>query len=180
MRGGIRPHAPVGPAAGLEVLARPLAEDAVEVEGEDIRAHERIGADGRTTAASVVDPRGRVKPSGQAVRTRAGGRPTPRGAGGGCRGQPRIDHGSSPWYKPGVETMAISKFKATCLATLERVRRTGRPLRVTRFGKPVADIVPPSPEERQPEWLGSLRGTLQIRGDIVTPSSELVAWDALE
>jgi hypothetical protein len=31
--------------------------------------------------------------------------------------------------------MAISKFKATCLATLERVRRTGRPLRVTRFGK---------------------------------------------
>src|SRR5436309_12337738 len=43
-----------------------------------------------------------------------------------------------------METMAISKFKATCLATLERVRRTGRPLRVTRFGKPVADVVPPA------------------------------------
>ena len=68
--------------------------------------------------------------------------------------------------------MAISKFKATCLATLERVRRTGRPVRVTRFGKPVADIVPPSPERRQPEWLGSLRGTIEIRGDILTPSSE--------
>jgi hypothetical protein len=36
-----------------------------------------------------------------------------------------------------MEEMPISKFKATCLATLERVRRTGRPLRVTRFGKPV-------------------------------------------
>ena len=73
-----------------------------------------------------------------------------------------------------MDTMAISKFKATCMATLERVRRTGRPLRVTRFGKPVADIVPPSPEPRQPEWLGSLRGTIEIRGDILTPSSELV------
>ncbi len=76
--------------------------------------------------------------------------------------------------------MPISKFKATCLATLERVRRTGRPLRVTRFGKPVADIVPPSPGRRQPEWLGSLRGTIEIRGDIVASSSELVAWDALK
>jgi antitoxin (DNA-binding transcriptional repressor) of toxin-antitoxin stability system len=79
-----------------------------------------------------------------------------------------------------MENMAISKFKATCLATLERVRRTGRPLRVTRFGKPVADIVPPSPERPQREWLGSLRGTLEIRGDIMARSSELVTWEALK
>ncbi len=76
--------------------------------------------------------------------------------------------------------MAISKFKATCLATLERVRRTGRPLRVTRFGKPIADIVPASPERPQHDWLGSLRGTLDIRGDILAPSSDLVKWEALE
>jgi prevent-host-death family protein len=79
-----------------------------------------------------------------------------------------------------MDTMAISKFKATCLATLERVRRTGRPLRVTRFGKPVADIVPPAPERRPREWLGSLRGTLEIRGDVLTPSSDLARWEALE
>lgn len=77
-----------------------------------------------------------------------------------------------------VDTMAISKFKATCLATLERVRRTGRPLRVTRFGKPVADIVPPSPEPPRQEWLGSLAGTLEIHGDLLTPTSELVTWEA--
>ncbi len=79
-----------------------------------------------------------------------------------------------------METMAISKFKATCLATLERVRRTGRPLRVTRFGKPIADIIPPSPERPQREWLGSLRGTLEIRGDILVPSTDLVTWEALK
>lgn len=44
-----------------------------------------------------------------------------------------------------MEEIAISKFKATCLAVLERVRRTNQPIRVTRFGKPVAEIIPPSP-----------------------------------
>ena len=80
----------------------------------------------------------------------------------------------------GMDTIAISKFKATCLATLERVHRTGRPLRVTRFGKPVVDIVLPSSDRRQPGWLGSLRGTLEIRGDILTSSSELVRRKALK
>ena len=79
-----------------------------------------------------------------------------------------------------MDSMAISKFKATCLATLERVRRTGRPLRVTRFGKPVADIVPASPERARDGWLGSLRGTLEIQGDIVAPSTEVAKWEALE
>jgi prevent-host-death family protein len=79
-----------------------------------------------------------------------------------------------------MERMPISKFKATCLATLERVRRTGRPLRVTRFGKPVADIVPAAPERAARHWLGSLRGTLTISGDITVPSSTLVHWNGLE
>ena len=76
-----------------------------------------------------------------------------------------------------METMAISKFKATCLAALERVRTTGRPLRVTRFGKPVADIVPPAPEPKPRDWLGSMKGTAKIIGDITAPSGELVDWD---
>ena len=86
------------------------------------------------------------------------------------------DHG----MKSTMETITISKFKATCLAALERVRRTGRPLRVTRFGKPIADVVPAAAEKPQRDWLGSLRGTLEIRGDIVGPSSELAKWEALE
>jgi antitoxin (DNA-binding transcriptional repressor) of toxin-antitoxin stability system len=79
-----------------------------------------------------------------------------------------------------MEEMAISKFKATCLATLERVRRTGQPLRVTRFGKPIADIFAPSPSPPSSGWLGSLRGTLEIQEDILVPSSDLVTWDALK
>jgi prevent-host-death family protein len=79
-----------------------------------------------------------------------------------------------------MRAMPISQFKATCLAVLERVRKTGQPLRVTRFGKPVADIVPPGPESRSHSWLGSMRGTLEIAGDIVAPVSKPSDWEALK
>jgi prevent-host-death family protein len=68
-----------------------------------------------------------------------------------------------------MEEIAISKFKATCLAVLERVRRTNQPIRVTRFGKPVAEIIPPSPPERPRRSFGIRQGG-HIVGDIV-PSS---------
>jgi prevent-host-death family protein len=37
-----------------------------------------------------------------------------------------------------MQDIDISKFKATCFAVLERVRRTRQPIRVTKFGDPVA------------------------------------------
>ena len=76
-----------------------------------------------------------------------------------------------------MESIAISKFKATCLAVLEQVRKTGVPVRVTRFGKPVADVVPPGPPDRPGDRLGSMAGTIRIRGDITVPTSQLVDWD---
>ena len=60
---------------------------------------------------------------------------------------------------------------ATCLAALERVRRTGRPLRVTRFGKPVADIVPPAATTAAKGWLGDLAETLELHDDLIAPAS---------
>jgi antitoxin (DNA-binding transcriptional repressor) of toxin-antitoxin stability system len=66
-----------------------------------------------------------------------------------------------------MREIAISKFKATCLAALEDVRRTGKPIRVTRFGKPVAEIVPPT--ETPKRVLGGMRDYVEILGDIVGP-----------
>ena len=47
-----------------------------------------------------------------------------------------------------MKEIAISKFKATCLAVLENVRKTGNVIVVTRFGQPVAEIVPSSASKR--------------------------------
>ena len=79
----------------------------------------------------------------------------------------------------GVEEIPISKFKATCLAVLEDVRRTRRRVRVTRFGTPVAEIVPPSADRRPASWLGAMRGTGRIVGDVVAPAAPVGDWDAL-
>jgi prevent-host-death family protein len=81
--------------------------------------------------------------------------------------------------KRTVQEVAISEFKAKCLALLEQVRKTKKPIRVTRFGKPVAEVVPPTPVAGPEEWLGSLADTMEIKGDIVSPVIEETDWEAL-
>ena len=82
--------------------------------------------------------------------------------------------------KKPIDTITISEFKATCLAVLERVRRTGVPITVTRRGEPVADVVPPSLASGVESWLGSMRGTASIVGDLADPVSAPDEWDALK
>ena len=71
-----------------------------------------------------------------------------------------------------MEQVAISKFKATCLALIEEVRRTREPIVVTRFGKPVAQIVPPEPPKVPKRKLGGMAKTIHFAGDIVAPPAE--------
>jgi prevent-host-death family protein len=79
-----------------------------------------------------------------------------------------------------METIAISKFKATCLAVLERVRRTGEPILVTRYGEPVAEVIPPPAPARPENWLGSFRDRGEILGDIVSPATSEDEWEVLK
>jgi prevent-host-death family protein len=78
-----------------------------------------------------------------------------------------------------MEEIAISSFKATCLSVLERVRKTGKPVLVTRFGKPVAEVIPPPPPKPSASWLGAMAGTGRIAGDTVSPATEEQDWQAL-
>ena len=62
-----------------------------------------------------------------------------------------------------MEEIAISKFKATCLEVLERVRRTRKPILVTRFGEPVAEVAPPSISGRKGKRLGAMVGPHELK-----------------
>ncbi len=74
--------------------------------------------------------------------------------------------------------MKISEFKAKCIAVLAKVGKSKTPLLVTRFGKPVAQIFPP-PTSRNPDWVGSMKETGEILGDIVAPAAKPEDWEAL-
>jgi prevent-host-death family protein len=77
-----------------------------------------------------------------------------------------------------MKEIAISEFKAKCLALLEQVQKTKKPIRVTRFGKPIAEVVPPSPA-RVSDWMGSMKDSIEIIGDIVSPANEESDWEVL-
>jgi prevent-host-death family protein len=74
-----------------------------------------------------------------------------------------------------MKEVTISEFKVNCLDILEQVRKTRRPIRVTRSGKPMAEVVPAFPGKRQAGWLGCRVGTARITGDIVGPFRN---WEA--
>ncbi len=78
-----------------------------------------------------------------------------------------------------MTTVSISKFKAECLALLERVRKTGEPLLVTRRGEPVAQVLPPpTPDPSEGSAFGVMAGTAEELGDILEPIAP-EDWEAL-
>lgn len=77
-----------------------------------------------------------------------------------------------------MEQVAISEFKAKCLSIVKEVQRTGVPVQITRYGKPVAELGPPTPPPQGKSWLGNMVGTITIHGDIVGPISDPDEWEA--
>jgi prevent-host-death family protein len=82
--------------------------------------------------------------------------------------------------KKPIQEIAISEFKAKCLSLLEEVSKTKTPLRVTRRGKALADVIPASPEAEERSWIGSMSETVDIVGDIVSPVIEIESIEALK
>jgi len=78
-----------------------------------------------------------------------------------------------------MEEISISKFKATCLRLLDSVKKTGRPLLVTKKGEPIALVTPPPPPQSK-AWLGSMKGTIKITGDIISPVLAEEEWEVLQ
>jgi len=65
-------------------------------------------------------------------------------------------------------------FKAECLKLMDEVARTGRPIVITKHGRPVAQLAPVPAAPRSS--FGYMKNTVSIRGDVVAPSGE--QWSA--
>lgn len=77
-----------------------------------------------------------------------------------------------------MKKVAATEFKARCLALIDQVHDTGKPITITKRGKPVAVLQPLSEEELKP-WL-KLRGTIKVYKDPFKPALDPSDWDALK
>ena len=78
-----------------------------------------------------------------------------------------------------MKEIPVTKFKANCSSLIEQVRRTKRPIRITRREKALAEIVPVQ-SPKGTISLGSMKRTLDIHGDIVSPVVDLNDIEALK
>ena len=76
-----------------------------------------------------------------------------------------------------MKSVAISTFKARCLALLEDVARTGKPLLVTKRGKPLTRLTA-ADRSRSSSPQETLRHTVETLGDIIAPVIPSDAWNA--
>ena len=73
-----------------------------------------------------------------------------------------------------MKSIPAGEFKARCLTLMEDVRNTREPVLITKRGKPVAKLVPA--ENAKPEFIGRLKGVIEIVGDIESPVVPPEAW----
>ena len=74
-------------------------------------------------------------------------------------------------YPGGVQRINASKFKEQCLSLLDDLSAEG--LVITKRGKPVAKVIPIG--SSCAELIGSMKGKLRIKGDILSTGIE---WEA--
>ena len=77
-----------------------------------------------------------------------------------------------------MKNVAATEFKAKCLALIDQVHDTGKPITITKRGKPVAVLHPLAEEDLKP-WL-KLRGTIKFYKDPFKPAVDPSEWDALK
>jgi prevent-host-death family protein len=70
--------------------------------------------------------------------------------------------------------LPAGEFKAKCLKVIDEVQRLRIPIIITKRGKPVAKLVPL--DDHAESFVGSMKGTMEIVGDIVAPID--VTWKA--
>ena len=79
-----------------------------------------------------------------------------------------------------TKTIAAGTFKARCLAIMDEVQAKRQAVVITKRGKPVAKLVPVEKEAKD-DIFGFFKGkgTIEIKGDIVSPAFSPEEWGDL-
>ena len=81
------------------------------------------------------------------------------------------------------QTIAAGEFKQKCLALIDEVAATGAPVIISKYGKPVARLMPlETAEEAEQRILAALRygegGMLVDEATFLSPTSEIAGWSS--
>jgi prevent-host-death family protein len=74
-----------------------------------------------------------------------------------------------------MESLSVSKFKATCLSVLNDVKALKKRVIITKRGEPIAEVIPYSRDDKDIP----LKDTVTFMGDIISPVAEK-EWDVLK
>jgi antitoxin (DNA-binding transcriptional repressor) of toxin-antitoxin stability system len=76
-----------------------------------------------------------------------------------------------------MEQIQLSQLQENVRAIIVAMRLSDRSVLISDKGKPIAKIVPvPSNEQ---SWLGCMKDTGKIIGDIMSPAESMEAWEVL-
>jgi prevent-host-death family protein len=73
-----------------------------------------------------------------------------------------------------MQKIPAAQFKSQCLAVMDEVSQSGRPVVITKHGKPVVKLVPAGPAGE--DIFGFMAGKAKVVGDIEN-SVPLGDWD---
>jgi prevent-host-death family protein len=78
-----------------------------------------------------------------------------------------------------TKTIPAGAFKARCLAIMDEVASKREAVVITKRGKPVAKLVPVEKEKDDIFGFFKGKGTIEIKGDIVSPILSPEEWGDL-
>lgn len=74
-----------------------------------------------------------------------------------------------------MSTYSVSEFKKKCLSLFKNINKNREPILITKYGAPVAKVIPFEEEEDQKSD-NPLMGSVLYEGDLISPIEE--GWDS--
>ena len=76
--------------------------------------------------------------------------------------------------------IGAAEFKARCLRVIRQMNKDGKPVTITKRGRPVAVLHPIEPPNERPSIIGAMRGSVLAYHDPFRPAADPSDWPATE